>query len=93
MNEIREYGRWLIVPLIDEETQTPFQWDIHPNHERWSETLEVATGATVKDAIVGLKEFTKSCRDTRGLDRMFRLSSEPWWCVCAKCAAWHERLR
>jgi hypothetical protein len=44
---IREQGRYLLVPVIDDETDEIISWDAHERTLNWSSGEPVATGRTL----------------------------------------------
>lgn len=62
---LRTYGRWLLVPVIDDEDGTVTCWDVHPDVFDWSATDPVATGTTQRAAIADLRELLNHERTLR----------------------------
>jgi hypothetical protein len=95
--EITQEGRWLFVPVIDEETGEPFQWDVHSGcGTDWTALLPVASGATAKDARIALSLAIREARQLRRDERALLMAPGQWmpmdYCDCHACRLWWRRL-
>jgi len=94
---IEKQGRWLLVPVLDEETGQAFQWDVHADcGSDWTALEPVATGGTVKDARIALSLALREARQLRRDERALRLKSGDLtpsdFCGCEACRLWWRTL-
>lgn len=59
---VRTYGRWLLVPVIDEDDDSVLCWDVHPDVTDWSSVEPVATGTTQALALAELRVLLRRHR-------------------------------
>jgi hypothetical protein len=94
---IEKQGRWLFVPVLDEETGQAFQWDVHADCGcDWTALEPVATGSTFKDARIALSLALREARQLRRDERAMRLPAGDLtpmdYCDCHACRLWWRRL-